>query len=170
MGGKELYTWWICSGSEAPESIYVLKGKWRENDVSYEQQPSRKMLQRSAEQQLLSFLFFLLFKSTVALLQVNEIWWVIHVICLCCIGNSHCVVIEKWAPSTVSYQTACRMFKYAVPVCCRNIQFEVSLLLMNILSTLWPLAHSGEKTIKTWAIYSDCCLVLMCHMFVMWNT
>lgn len=119
-----------------------MKRKWCFLPAATKQKNAAKVSRAAAS----FFLFFFFIQSTVALLQVNEIWWLIHVICLCCIGNSHCVVIEKWAPSTVSYQTACRMFKYAIPVCSRNIQFEVSLLLMNNVSTLWPLAHSGEKT------------------------
>lgn len=98
----------------------------------------KKILQRSAKQLLAKCVCLSPppnSKDLVTLLQVNEILRLIYLICLRCSSNSHSALIENRASSTVSYQTACRTFKHATPVCCRNFQFKVFLRLMNSTPT-----------------------------------
>lgn len=98
--------------------------------------------------------WIIFYSKTLLLLQGSEILWPIHLICICCRAISRCALIENGASSTVSYQTACRVFLYGIALRCRNFQFKVFPAINEQhvdFMTPWPTVIKNK--IKT--IYND---------------
>lgn len=129
---------------EKPQNQYMLCGENEEKMILF--LTSSNQVEKCCKGQPSSFgLSVFLFHPKTALLFYKSMrfcdWYIWYVYAAVAIPTVPWLKTEH-PPQFPAYQTARRMFYYAVPVRCRNLQFKVFLLLMNSMSASRPLAHN----------------------------